>query len=169
MSLYHLLFGFEGRFGRAMFWGLGIPVGIVLWMAVDIGQTAWTQWHGASGLGSLRLIGTGAAWQGASFVGFAAAVSSCAIAAKRLHDRNKSTAWLLLFYGVPALVWLAPCDRLDDMMAFMVGIADAAILLWQVVELGCMRGTIGTNDYGPDPLIADLHERKFAGAGWSSH
>ena len=167
MVVYTLFFGFEGRFGRTMFWALGIPVGIVLWMGLDVGQAALTQLQNASGLGALRLIGTAATWLLAIFVASVAAASSCAITARRLHDRNKSSAWLFLFYGVPALIWLAPCHLLNDMVALLVGIVDVAILVWQGVELGFMRGTIGTNEYGPDALIADLHERRFANVGWS--
>ena len=38
-----------------------------------------------------------------------------------------------------------------------IGIVDPAIVsfahrLWALVELGCLRGTIGRNQYGPDPL-----------------
>jgi uncharacterized membrane protein YhaH (DUF805 family) len=162
MSVHHLLFGFEGRIGRAMFFGLGIAVGVVLLAAVAVSQSAWIRWHEAHELVSLRLIGIATTWMLASFVAFVAAVSFCAIAARRLHDRDKSSAWLLLFYGVPVLVWLAPCNLLADTLAFLVGSAEVAILVWQLVELGCMRGTIGTNDYGPDPLLADLHERRLA-------
>jgi uncharacterized membrane protein YhaH (DUF805 family) len=28
----------------------------------------------------------------------------------------------------------------------------SAILIWAFVELACLRGTIGPNRYGPDPL-----------------
>jgi uncharacterized membrane protein YhaH (DUF805 family) len=166
-AYYQLFFSFEGRCGRTLFCILALAVTIVLLAAIEISHLASAHWHGAAELGSLRLIGLAAAWMLAVFVAAVAAVSSCAIAAKRLHDRGKSSAWLLLFYGVPVLIWLAPCDLLDDTPAFMVGIADVAILAWQVVELGCMRGTIGTNEYGPDALIADLHERRLANPGWS--
>ncbi|MCA9099987.1 MAG: DUF805 domain-containing protein [Planctomycetales bacterium] len=50
-----------------------------------------------------------------------------AVQAKRLHDRDRSAWWLLLN--------LIPC----------VG----AVLLF--IELGCRRGTVGSNAYGPDP------------------
>jgi uncharacterized membrane protein YhaH (DUF805 family) len=162
MSVHQLFFGFEGRFGRAMFWGPGIAASVVLLAAAAVSQSAWTRWHEAHELISLHLIGIWTAWMLASFVACVAAASSCAVAARRLHDRDKSSAWLLLFYGVPALVWLAPCNLLADTSAFLVGSADVAILVWQLVELGFMRGTIGTNNYGSDPLLADLHERRFA-------
>lgn len=50
-----------------------------------------------------------------------------AIMAKRYHDRDKSAWWILI-----ALIPI-------------VG------PIWQLVELGCLRGTEGSNDYGPDP------------------
>ena len=50
-----------------------------------------------------------------------------AIMAKRYHDRDKSAWWIL--------ICLIP----------IVG------GIWQLVELGCLRGTDGSNDYGPDP------------------
>jgi uncharacterized membrane protein YhaH (DUF805 family) len=49
----------------------------------------------------------------------------------------------------------------------MVGVADVVIVAWQFVELGFMRGSVGTNDYGPDPLLSDLHARVAANTGWA--
>jgi uncharacterized membrane protein YhaH (DUF805 family) len=54
---------------------------------------------------------------------------SLAIYAKRWHDRGKSGWW--------SLIILIP----------IVG------AIWILVELGCMRGTDGPNQYGPDPLV----------------
>jgi len=31
-----------------------------------------------------------------------------------------------------------------------------AILIWAFVDLGCLRGSIGQNKYGPDPLAPDV-------------
>jgi uncharacterized membrane protein YhaH (DUF805 family) len=58
-------------------------------------------------------------------------VSGYMIAIKRCHDRNKSGWWILLSF-IP-----------------LVG------LLWTLVELGCLKGSDGDNEYGTDPL-ADL-------------
>ena len=33
-----------------------------------------------------------------------------------------------------------------------LGLAAFAVGVWAFVELGCLRGTIGPNRYGPDPL-----------------
>ena len=31
-----------------------------------------------------------------------------------------------------------------------------AVIIWFFVELGCLRGTVGSNDYGPDPLGGEV-------------
>ena len=46
---------------------------------------------------------------------------------KRLHDHDK-TGWWYLFYIIPG-----------------VG------TIWQLIECGFLRGTVGDNRYGPDP------------------
>jgi uncharacterized membrane protein YhaH (DUF805 family) len=56
---------------------------------------------------------------------------AAAAAVKRMRDRGKSPAWLLVAL-VPVL---GP--------------------LWLFVDLGLLRGTPGENHYGPDPLAID--------------
>jgi len=53
---------------------------------------------------------------------------SIAIQSKRWHDRNKS-GWMFLISLIP-----------------VVG------FIWTIVELGCLRGTMGPNRYGSDPI-----------------
>jgi uncharacterized membrane protein YhaH (DUF805 family) len=81
-------------------------------------------------------------------------VALLAIAFKRLHDRNKSAWWLLLFYGVPILcdgaTYLAGAEYAWSFVA-----AGALINLWALIELGFLRGTRGPNRYGDDPAGAD--------------
>lgn len=55
---------------------------------------------------------------------------SFAVAAKRCHDHDRSGWWLLIS--------LIP----------IVG------PLWLLIELGFLRGTIGANRFGPDPIAA---------------
>lgn len=52
---------------------------------------------------------------------------SIAVSAKRCHDRDRS-GWFLLVGIIPL------------------------VNLWVLIELGFLRGTIGPNRYGPDPL-----------------
>jgi len=71
---------------------------------------------------------------------------------KRLHDRNKSAWWVLLFYFCPPVVeTLASLNGLDSADVFL-NILSLAITLWAFVELGFLRGTFGPNRYGPDPM-----------------
>jgi uncharacterized membrane protein YhaH (DUF805 family) len=53
-----------------------------------------------------------------------------ALYAKRWHDRNKSGWWTL------------------------IGLIPIIGAIWMLVELGFLRGTEGSNDYGSDPLAA---------------
>jgi len=53
---------------------------------------------------------------------------SLCVAIKRYHDRDKSGWWCLIL--------LIP----------LVGI------IWYIIDVGCLRGTIGPNRFGPDPL-----------------
>ena len=62
------------------------------------------------------------------------------------------------------LYWLAPfvmlsvgfAGGLPEIMVNIVGFLALAIGLWSLIELGCLRGTIGQNKYGPDPLAPDI-------------
>jgi uncharacterized membrane protein YhaH (DUF805 family) len=79
-------------------------------------------------------------------------VSSLAVATKRLHDREKSAWWLLVFYLLPAL--LDGMANLAGDASLVFSLASLAVSIWAFVELGCLRGTTGDNQYGPDPLPA---------------
>jgi uncharacterized membrane protein YhaH (DUF805 family) len=93
-------------------------------------------------------------------VGFVAAavavflLALVAVAFKRLHDRNKSAWWLLLFYGVPVFchggAYLAGAAYTWYLVAPAV-----LINLWALIELGFLRGTRGPNRYGEDPSGAE--------------
>lgn len=63
-----------------------------------------------------------------AIVGIAMLYPALAVDVKRLHDRDKSGWWILLL--------LVP----------VVG------FIWFVIELGCLKGTGGSNRFGPDPL-----------------
>jgi uncharacterized membrane protein YhaH (DUF805 family) len=68
---------------------------------------------------------------------------------KRLHDRDRSGAWLILYYGVPLFIRGAAYEyRADSMLPDLVALA---VFVWLVVELGCLRGTQGPSQYGPSP------------------
>lgn len=97
---------------------------------------------------------------------------SIAILVKRIHDRNKS-GWLCLVLYIPLIIfiilsfaWLAtiivaaasgsaasvPALGAFGVFVIILGLACAGIGLWFFIEFGCLRGTIGANRYGPDPV-----------------
>jgi len=75
-----------------------------------------------------------------------------AIGIKRLHDRNKSGWWILLFYFGPSVLAGIGNSSYNDAVALVLNLASFVIAIWGLVELGFLRGTVGSNQYGPDPL-----------------
>ena len=134
MSIGTLLFSFRGRINRMPYWLASLAVLIV--MAVPFALVA------ASGLWQsamlLLLLLIPLIWTGV------------ALAVKRLHDRNKSAWWLVIFYVLPGI--LEGIGEFAGDAAVVLLIASSALSIWALVELGFLRGTAGPNDYGPDPL-----------------
>jgi uncharacterized membrane protein YhaH (DUF805 family) len=62
-----------------------------------------------------------------------------AITLKRCHDRGKGRGWLLLFLVVPLVGWV-----------------------WSLVELGFLRGQVGSNRFGPSPYGDESLDEVFA-------
>jgi uncharacterized membrane protein YhaH (DUF805 family) len=79
-------------------------------------------------------------------------ISAFAVGIKRLHDRNKSGWWILLFYLAPSVLSGIADTSEQPMAAVVLGLASLVISIWGLVELGFLRGTVGPNQYGPDPL-----------------
>jgi uncharacterized membrane protein YhaH (DUF805 family) len=162
------LFSFNGRINRAkwwLFWLIAIGWFIVAWILafafISIDPTLGAIWA------ILSLI----VWLVLLFAYFA-------VGAKRLHDRNKSAWWLLVFYGIPFLLGIYASwsifsgmigmggmaaqgasqeQMMGSMMATMqqmwwVTLVNTIIFVWALVELGILKGTTGDNQYGPDPL-----------------
>jgi uncharacterized membrane protein YhaH (DUF805 family) len=71
-----------------------------------------------------------------------------AVMAKRYHDRDKSAWWIL------------------------IGLIPIVGGIWQLIELGLLKGTEGSNDYGPDPChsfnVADDIEALRRQAGYAA-
>ena len=140
MDWQNFLFSFEGRSNRAKYWLfalLGTIFSLVL-VAIVFG-------------GGFSM----AAWVVAAVLYLGLLYSAVAVGVKRLHDRDKSGWWLLIFYFGPGI--LDGVGRLTDASAISVAhmvlsVASLAVAVWGIVELGILRGTRGPNQYGPDPL-----------------
>jgi uncharacterized membrane protein YhaH (DUF805 family) len=147
-----LFFVFRGRINRAKYW-LAILIFAIVWIVCAIaattlvgGITAATR--DASGHAGVIVVA-------AFFIPFVIGLwSGLAIAIKRLHDRNKSGWWLLLFWLVPSVLNGIGQTVASNSAAMMgvVALIGAGIAIWGFVEIACLKGTTGPNDYGPDLL-----------------
>ena len=141
MSIKSLLFSFDGRINRAKFWLASIVVYLVfIVLIVAIGSVFSIDAASEPTATELATDGFGVADTEASeevptgimifivilYIPFLYIMF--AIQAKRWHDRGKS-GWMILVSFIP-----------------LVG------GIWAFVECGCLRGTVGPNQHGPDPL-----------------
>ncbi len=136
VDFWPLLFSFQGRINRAKYW-----IATITYISATI-----------------ALVGLGFFFRFETFffiiaaiVFIAMTVSGIAVGLKRLHDRDMSGWWLLVFYLLPPVL-----DGIGRAIGVPVvfSLAGAVISVWALVVLGFLRGTSGTNQYGPDPLGA---------------
>lgn len=150
MDAWTFFFGFRGRINRAKYW-----LALLIFCIVDV---------------VLSLVGLAVGKDlpfqvVGSVVNFAIFVSTLAVGVKRLHDRDRSAWWLLVFYIGPFLVALsgrlllwATAGSLGDarmVSLFMLRLClmgGIALAIWGSVEIGFRRGTTGYNRFGADPL-----------------
>jgi uncharacterized membrane protein YhaH (DUF805 family) len=134
----HLWFGFDGRINRAKWWLVNLINIVALSVVAGI----------VFGVFGFSLLG------GLLFGVFYLVLlfSAVAICAKRLHDRNKSAWWAALFIGVPVLLGLPAQVLGESGLTMVLALVQFGIAVWAFVELGCLRGTVGPNQYGADPL-----------------
>jgi uncharacterized membrane protein YhaH (DUF805 family) len=142
MNWGHLFFQFDGRVNRAKFW-----IAALIFAAINV---------------VLAILGyvtdQSVVFQALnSMLGIVILISSIAVGVKRLHDRNKSGWYLLLFYLVPSIlvvigVLIGAFVEDSTIIATVLGLLAFAIGVWAFIEMGCLRGTIGVNQYGPDPV-----------------
>jgi uncharacterized membrane protein YhaH (DUF805 family) len=142
MDLSYLFTSFDGRINRKPYWmgvlimiGAAIVLSIVVGFIIGFTSRAYMIYSLLLQLGLLY--------------------PSAALMAKRLHDRNRPTWWIALilvpsFFQSIASVMGDPANPGAivlglSLIVFVIGV-------WFFVELGCLRGTIGPNQYGPDPL-----------------
>jgi uncharacterized membrane protein YhaH (DUF805 family) len=143
MNPFTMLFDFRGRINRARFW-LSLLIYVIFFTAV-IAIASLT----STSLDTVLLV--------ALFAYIPMVMSAVAVGIKRLHDRDKSAWWLVLFATPLVLPFIAAA--LDDVvipettLTFTIAqYAGFVITIWAFIELGCLRGTIGANQYGSDPL-----------------
>jgi len=152
----------SGRFSRSQYWLHFMLPYFVIYALLQIATIASHESSAAQGLFSVlqTIFALVALWP------------SIAVLVKRMHDRNKS-GWLSLLLYVPVVlftvllvVWLAgwiiaaggtmpeeppPLGALG-ITVILLAVMSTGVGLWFFIEFGCMRGTIGANRFGPDPV-----------------
>ena len=83
---------------------------------------------------------------------------STALMVKRLQDRDRPNWWAafilvpIILKGLTDLVGITGDPLSVGFLDYLLGFVTFVIAVWFFVELGCLRGTVGPNQYGPDPL-----------------
>jgi uncharacterized membrane protein YhaH (DUF805 family) len=170
MNWGNYFFSFQGRINRAKLW-LFIPIVIVIEIVYFI---LFSVLFGGSIVAMLKGGPAGLMAGGAS-LGLGAIVtcilvlvvifSSVALTVKRLHDRDKSAWWLIVFWLVPIGINVTSLGNRIAMLndtsgavpptnpvMMILQLVALGLTIWAFVELYCLRGTVGDNRYGADPL-----------------
>jgi uncharacterized membrane protein YhaH (DUF805 family) len=142
MDFNYLFTSFDGRINRQPYWmGILVMIGIAIVVMVLLGMILGFQSRAFAILGLL--------------IQLALLYPSAALMAKRLHDRNRPT-WWVAFILIPSLLQslaAAFSDPLNPSVAVsFLSLITMLVAIWFFIELGCLRGTVGPNEYGPDPL-----------------
>ena len=140
-----LLSGFNGRINRAKYWLwillLFIFNSLLVLLMFPFIRMGW-------GGVLIYIVGYAIILPVALWTGLATAI-------KRLHDRDKSGWWMVLFWLVPFMLQLMTTTFFPTKsygFGTIIGLAGVVIGIWGFIEIACLAGTRGPNRFGPDPL-----------------
>ena len=144
-DFFEFMFGAGGRINRAKYWLSLLKFGIAGLLAA---VTLFTAAGIAAPLFIIMVVLVFIPWL---LWGFA-------FHTERLHDRDKSAWWLAVFCLMPGVLdqfataaWFA--GAAGTALHYILALAGFALTIWGFVEIGCLRGTAGSDAYGPDPLV----------------
>ncbi len=161
MGIMHLYFNPSGRINRSTFWLQGVLLLYVIWIVIwgalmialvntaggiDPYDFVRLGLHAAQYPQDILYVIEAAQHEFGPFVLLIILSwpiflwSNFAVAVKRLHDRDKSAWWMLLWWAISAIGGI-----------FTFGIASLAVGVWMLIELGVLEGTLGRNRYGESP------------------
>jgi uncharacterized membrane protein YhaH (DUF805 family) len=151
MKLQKILFSFEGRIGRGTYWLAFLAVIV----AVQVLTFAPFLLDSETAAVLMLALTSQVIW-------LLSLWPILAVGAKRLHDRDKSGWWLLVFWLLPFALFVGGFSIFlfddprtgrsgDFSTGLMVVLASLPPALWGIVELGILPGTKGPNLYGADP------------------
>jgi uncharacterized membrane protein YhaH (DUF805 family) len=77
------------------------------------------------------------------------------LSGKRFQDRAKPASFALIWIGPQLLSLLLDnlgLTGIPSLMEYALATFNFVVGIWFLVELGFLRGTVGPNRYGPDPV-----------------
>ncbi len=141
----HLYLTTDGRIGRKTFW-MGIIALVIVSIVINVIVGVLFGWASFAVL----LIGF--------IVQVALAYPGYALMGKRFQDRAKPGIYAAIVIGISilvalfSLIGLTGAPGVPNAFGMLTSLIEVAIGIWIVIELGILRGTVGDNAYGPDPL-----------------
>jgi len=161
MDFQRLFFSKEGRIGRGSYW-----LGVIAIAAISF----------VSGLILWGIFGPALILRpGGRFTQFVVVMAllypGYCVLAKRFQDRNEPRAYALVGIGVTAtkavldLFHITGDPWVPHPLDTVFLVVQCGVGLWYFIALGCLRGTIGENAYGPDPLGDQRPATTSAGSG----
>lgn len=148
MDIPALFFSTTGRIGRGQWW-LGIVCITLVTLAIG-----WVLFVLMNTAMYYTIQGRGLVF----FLTLIPIAASYCLNAKRFHDRNKTQAFAFAGFAVAGVKAVSDLFGLTgDPWGWNTGdnifqIVQIAIGIWYLIELGCLRGTAGANDYGEAPV-----------------
>ncbi len=157
MGFRYLYTSFEGRINRKPFWIASLllfVVAIVISFAVVVPISAANATIGA--LAALILS-------------LAFLFPGIALGVKRLHDRGRSGLLMAAFIAPGLISQLGNLFgmtgsyqtiaghsiHLPNTLGWVLNLTTLGVAIWALVTLGFLKGTDGTNSYGPNPLMRE--------------
>lgn len=140
MNYLALILHHSGRIGRRDYWiGFGIFMALLSLLVIALAPPLHTMDFSLFDRIETFILAALFLW------------THSAVTVKRLHDLNRPW-WHYLFYGLlPVLMMIMVIYPALSVIGF-------ALWAWTKYRLGFVRGTVGPNDYGSDPLEPDLFE-----------
>ncbi len=136
--MFEILFSPYGRIGRAGYWGL-----VAANFAMSFITQGMTTTSPPSLIVSLLLLVISLPMMWISFC----------IIVKRYHDRNKSGWWFLLglmpLVAIGYMVYVFITTLSFSAVSIGFVLLSVIVAIWQVIELGFLRGDDGDNNFGP--------------------
>ena len=147
-NILSLLFSFSGRINRAPFW-LGVVITIVAMFGCEylINPAQFTSLTDAP------------MSKASAMLGLVMLVPTMAITVKRCNDRDWPVVvpiafglLMLPYFIAPLLGWNYSQNFNVKSLAGALNVATLAISFAFLIDNGFLRGTVGPNRHGPDPL-----------------